>query len=252
MRKKNAKIGVWPVFVDLLAALSLILMILFVAQNEKFKRLHKDLKSLEEAAFEINKLKKEIDRLKEIISMKDQKIISLENEIIELKKEKGINLAIVTEFEEELKKNNIKASIDSQKNIEIDASTLFETDRFDIVPEARENALRIGKVVYDLLRKKEKSAYISTVLVLGHTDHVGKDNENMNLSVKRASAFVNLWGSELENDKCIRGKIIASGIGSWRPKVNIADRSVGVPENRRIEIRIVPKSQAAKELKDCP
>jgi outer membrane protein OmpA-like peptidoglycan-associated protein len=252
MARKKVSSGIWPAFVDLFSALSLIIMILFIAQTEKFKQIYHHYDRIEALLVDLEKTKKENEDLKKTLKEKNKIIQNLEDKINELEKERGVNVTIVEEFKEELFNNQIHATIDAQKNIEIDTSTFFDTNQYQIPTRAQENALKIGRAVYKLLNDKEKSAYISTVLVTGHTDHIGQDDDNMILSTNRASAFVNLWNNILLGDKCVKGKIIASGIGRWRPKIDQLVAGQGIKENRRIEIRIVPKSQSAKEIDGCP
>lgn len=69
------------------------------------------------------------------------------------------------------------------------------------------------------------------ILVVGHTDHVGKDAANDALSLKRAQ-FIAAALAAMGVDK---GQIEVSGRGTREPQISSADRRAE-PKNRRVEI----------------
>lgn len=80
------------------------------------------------------------------------------------------------------------------------------------------------------------SEYNQTVVeVAGHTDSVGADAYNQQLSVQRANAVANyLMGKGL-----LRDRFIVTGAGESRP-IASNDTDAGRAQNRRVEITLVP------------
>jgi outer membrane protein OmpA-like peptidoglycan-associated protein len=71
--------------------------------------------------------------------------------------------------------------------------------------------------------------------VEGHTDNVGDDNYNQNLSVQRASSV----GSYLQSHGVNGQRIVTLGAGESRP-VASNDNAEGRQQNRRVELKLQP------------
>jgi len=71
--------------------------------------------------------------------------------------------------------------------------------------------------------------------VEGHTDNVGDDNYNQNLSVQRASSV----GSYLQSHGVNTQRIVTLGAGESRP-VASNDSAEGRQQNRRVELKLQP------------
>jgi outer membrane protein OmpA-like peptidoglycan-associated protein len=71
--------------------------------------------------------------------------------------------------------------------------------------------------------------------VEGHTDNVGDDNYNQNLSVQRASSV----GSYLQSHGVNSQRIVTLGAGESRP-VASNDNAEGRQQNRRVELKLQP------------
>ena len=78
--------------------------------------------------------------------------------------------------------------------------------------------------------------YNQTVVeVAGHTDNVGSDAYNQELSVRRANSVA----SYLQNRGVMQQRLITVGAGESRP-VASTDSEPGRAQNRRVEITLVP------------
>ncbi|MBE0361047.1 OmpA family protein [Pseudoalteromonas aliena] len=86
-----------------------------------------------------------------------------------------------------------------------------------------------------VMNKYEKT-YLS---VEGHTDSTGKDSYNMNLSRERAQSVKDY----LVNQQIMAARISTKGYGETRP-IATNDSANGRAQNRRVEIQIVPNTQA--------
>jgi len=103
----------------------------------------------------------------------------------------------------------------------------FAFDRYDIQPQFRSTLDQVAAVLAEY-----PSTYID---VYGHTDNVGTDSYNLQLSQNRAQSVANyLAGRGVQS-----ARIATQGFGESRP---IADNNsdAGRAANRRVEIRIVP------------
>jgi outer membrane protein OmpA-like peptidoglycan-associated protein len=74
--------------------------------------------------------------------------------------------------------------------------------------------------------------------VEGHTDSVGDDNYNQNLSVQRASSV----GSYLQSHGVNNQRIVTLGAGESRP-IASNDNAEGRQQNRRVELKLQPITQ---------
>lgn len=111
--------------------------------------------------------------------------------------------------------------------ITLSGSVLFRTDEATLLPDAQ---TRLGQVADALLATKEHS-----VIVEGHTDSMGSDEHNQDLSQRRAETV----RAFLIERGYAAARVRAVGIGEARP---IADNATaeGRANNRRVEIVIEP------------
>jgi outer membrane protein OmpA-like peptidoglycan-associated protein len=89
--------------------------------------------------------------------------------------------------------------------------------------------------IANVMNKYEKT-YLS---VEGHTDSTGKDSYNMNLSRERAQSVKDY----LVNQQIMATRVSTKGYGETRP-IATNDSANGRAQNRRVEIQIVPNTQA--------
>jgi outer membrane protein OmpA-like peptidoglycan-associated protein len=103
----------------------------------------------------------------------------------------------------------------------------FAFDRYDLQPQFRPTLDKVAEVLGD---------YPQTMIdIYGHTDSVGSDAYNQNLSENRAGAVANY----LSTQGVQQVRIATLGYGETQPIADNATES-GRAANRRVEIRIVP------------
>ena len=110
-------------------------------------------------------------------------------------------------------------------HITFPAGLLFDFDSHAIRPDAaahlRQLALSLGE-------------YPDTqLLIVGHTDSVGRDTYNHDLSVRRAESALN----HLTAQGVSRQRVQASGRGEWEPLAT-NETAAGRQANRRVEVAI--------------
>jgi OOP family OmpA-OmpF porin len=113
---------------------------------------------------------------------------------------------------------------------------IFATDRADLMPGAMRS---IDKLFAFLEKYPDRN-----VLIEGHTDSIGDEEYNVELSRRRADAVRNALISRGINPK----RIIAEGYGEMYPVADNADSS-GRQRNRRVEIVILEKGARAETMR---
>lgn len=110
------------------------------------------------------------------------------------------------------------------------AGITFDFDSYAIKPQFQATLNEVAQTL---------SAYPSTMIdVLGHTDSVGTDAYNQNLSEQRANAVAAYLRAHGVNP----ARIATQGFGESRP-IASNDTEAGRAANRRVEIKVVPVAQ---------
>lgn len=107
----------------------------------------------------------------------------------------------------------------------------FEFGKYDLTPKAEEKITVISTVA------NNPRALDRNLAVEGHTDSIGDENYNLNLSTQRAKAV----GQELISNKVAPERITTVGYGEKYPiapnkNANGSDNPEGRAKNRRVEI----------------
>ncbi len=120
--------------------------------------------------------------------------------------------------------NSVLQTRDSARGLIVNMSgVLFETGKADLKPAAREKLAKVAGIV--LAHPKLR------LEVEGHTDNVGSDAMNQNLSEKRAETA----RSYMVSQGVVADSIVARGLAKSSP-VSSNDTSEGRQQNRRVEI----------------
>ncbi|MGR3810905.1 OmpA family protein [Jiulongibacter sp. NS-SX5] len=111
---------------------------------------------------------------------------------------------------------------------------LFDFDSYQLSANSINNIGELAQVLDD---------YESTdILIAGHTDNVGSDNYNQNLSEKRAAAVADL----LVSKGVQRNRLVVRGYGEDSPAYS-NETELGQDKNRRVELAIVANDDLKKE-----
>jgi flagellar motor protein MotB len=124
--------------------------------------------------------------------------------------------------------------------IVIENKILFEPGKIDLSEQARET---LSSSVAQYLEKNLRKDSQQTVRVDGHTDGVpiqhSEWKDNFHLSAMRAHAVMqHLVGKGVPRDQ-----MYICGFGPTRPLVEPEEAHAPVPENRRVEILLVPQAR---------
>ena len=141
-----------------------------------------------------------------------------------------------------------KVAIGENGNIILSEGILFDVGKSDIKPDSRAVLDQLIDVFSRLLSNSENAQYVDSIVISGHTDSTGTDENNRVLSTDRANAVL---GYLLDNGG---GKLqqyasyfCAAGYGETRP---VADNETeeGRAQNRRIEISIILKDDSVLDI----
>ncbi len=121
---------------------------------------------------------------------------------------------------------NLPANTLIGKKTMLPSDLLFEFNKAELRESARVGLMKLGMLMD---RNPELYCWIE-----GHTDLVGGDEFNLNLSIQRAEAVKSYLVSSL---KMPEEKIITRGFGKFSP-ITIANNATEQAANRRVEIRM--------------
>ncbi len=140
-----------------------------------------------------------------------------------------------------------------KKRLIVSADMLFDSDKWELTEGSARTLVVLGPVIRDFGNHP--------VMVEGHTDSIGTDENNQKLSERRAQAVLD-W---LNKTRCVLGVVSIKGFGKKMPLTqntfpNGSDNPSGRAKNRRVEITIdtclnVQKAEnkqkvSSKEYKD--
>jgi outer membrane protein OmpA-like peptidoglycan-associated protein len=122
--------------------------------------------------------------------------------------------------------NAILQTRDTDRGLIVNMSdVLFDTAKFSLRPEAREKLAKVAGIV---------SGHPGLRLdVEGHTDNVGGDDYNQELSEQRGSAV----REYLTHEGMAAGSVTTKGFGKTQP-IATNDTAAGRQQNRRVELVI--------------
>ena len=120
--------------------------------------------------------------------------------------------------------------------IEFKDKVLFGFDQSDLNTTARGSLDKLNAVL--------KKYPDTDIQVIGHTDNVGTDSYNMDLSVRRATTVANY----LKSGGIASSRITTKGMGEDDPKV-ANDTDANRAENRRVEFVITANEKMVEDAK---
>ncbi|MBR5093847.1 MAG: OmpA family protein [Oscillospiraceae bacterium] len=141
-----------------------------------------------------------------------------------------------------------KVSIGDNGNIVLSESILFDVGSSDIKDEAAPALDQLIDVFVKFLSDEENAKYVDSIVISGHTDSTGTEEDNRVLSTDRANAVL---GYLLEQKGGKLGRyaefFCAAGYGETRP-VQPNDTPEGRSANRRIEISVILRDESVMQI----
>lgn len=172
--------------------------------------------------------KPKVEQIAESISNIETNISAIERNSTEVKK-------LVNEIVK--KDSNIKL-IESENRLRLLLSNdiLFDFDKYEIKSEALETLKNVNEIISKFQDSK--------IIFEGHTDAIGDDNYNYELSVNRAKSVRNWF---VQNGRVSPANLECIGHGETQPVAENSlpdgqDNPAGRQKNRRVEIVIKQKT----------
>ena len=132
----------------------------------------------------------------------------------------GMKPRIIASLSSALRSSNISAKVDSVTgSIALESDVLFESGRYELTAAGKQFVDQFLPVYLDVLFSEEYSAYVSEIIIEGHTDSDGGYLSNLELSQQRALAVA----SYVLGDSC---KAVSADMkNQLRPVVTVNGRS---------------------------
>jgi len=136
--------------------------------------------------------------------------------------------------------------LDLPPNLLLSKKTMLPSDLvFEFNSSTLRESAKVGLLKIGLLMDKNPNLYC---WIEGHTDLVGGDEFNLELSIKRAEAVKSYLVGSMRMDQ---SRIITRGFGRYQPIVTEGD-SVAQAVNRRVEIRMRKSPPDNEQLMVAP
>ena len=187
----------------------------------------------------------------------------VDSAISELVKGNQVRAEMLEEIRMELLEQGIHVEVaENQSVLRIpDEQLYFRTLRYDIPADRTFAVKAIGAALYDAVTKDDRSKYIDTVFVEGHTDSRRArtlEMGNWGLSAYRAITVWNFWRDNEQYGDALSGLMnrdgkpmfSVSGYAATRPKIENDDTAEKQRQNRRIDVRFTMRQPSLIELKD--
>jgi outer membrane protein OmpA-like peptidoglycan-associated protein len=116
--------------------------------------------------------------------------------------------------------------------LDLPSDVTFPVNSYAVDPRFQQTLVKVAGTL-----KEYEKTYVD---VLGHTDSTGSDAYNQTLSQNRARSVA----SVLTGNGVQQARVATKGYGESTPKASNAD-DAGRAANRRVEIRLVPVTQAS-------
>ena len=187
----------------------------------------------------------------------DQKayLAAADNEIVAMRNQMQtiavLRLSILNQIRDsivDVMGDSSKVKIGDNGNIILSDGVFFDLGSSEIKPESEPVLKELIEVFNTFLSNPENARYVDSIMISGHTDSTGTDEDNRILSTDRANSVLNYLLSA-ENGSLSRysSYFCAAGYGENRP-VASNDTSAGQAQNRRIEISMILKDETVLDI----
>ena len=234
------------------------------------------LKEVEDAEAELAKVNIDLDEVKLTLAEKEEDIAAQDKllaeqkaligeqeeymkaaseELLEMRSQMQTIAVLRLSILEQIRDSVVKVMGDASKvkigdngNIVLSEGVFFDVGSSEVKDAAVPTLNQLIDVFRRFLSDEDNLQYVDSIVISGHTDSTGTDENNRALSTARANAVL---GYLLENGD---GKLqdyasyfCAAGYGETRP-VASNDTEAGRAQNRRIEISIILRDDSVMEI----
>lgn len=141
-----------------------------------------------------------------------------------------------------------KVSIGENGSIILSENILFDFGSAQVKENSTQVLNQLANVFAKFLSDNENARYVDSIVISGHTDNVGREDQNRTLSTNRANSVLSYLLTA--NNRALEPYaqyFCAAGYGYTRP---VADNETaeGRAANRRIEISMILKDETVLEI----
>ena len=198
-----------------------------------------------------------IAQQKLLIDQQKEYVVSAENELQAMRSQMetiaGLRVSILEQIRDRIATvmgDPSKVSIGDNGNIILSDSVLFDIGKADIKPESVPLLNQLISVFAEFLSDSENAKYVESIVISGHTDSTGTNEENRILSTDRANSVLSYLLTYQSGVLQRYSKMFcAAGYGATRP-VRSNDTEMGRAANRRIEISMILKDDTVMDIID--
>lgn len=229
-----------------------------LSQELKLKQDEIDLKQgeLDDYAIRISQQTETIDAQNKLISDQQNYLLAANDELVAMRNQMQtiavLRLSILEQIKEsivEVMGDETKVSIGDNGNIILSEGVLFDLGSSDIKPDSRAVLDELTQVFTTFLSDQENVKYVDSIVISGHTDSTGTDEENRVLSTDRANSVLNYLLGGTGRLTPYAQYFCAAGYGETRP-VASNTTAEGQAANRRIEISMILKDETVLDIVD--
>ena len=232
----------------------------------QYEKAQKDLQSLtdelgakqdelEAYAIQISKQEDAIKNQEKLIEDQKAYLAAANNEIVTLRSQMttvaALRLSVLKQITDSLVDiigDASKVSIGDNGNIVLSEGVFFDLGSSYLKPESVTVLDSLIDAFSAFLSDPNTTQYLDSIVIAGHTDSTGTDEDNRLLSTARANSVLNYLlagqGGELSR---YSSYFCAAGYGETRPVAD-NDTPMGQAQNRRIEISMILKDESVLEI----
>lgn len=206
-------------------------------------------------------------KLESKVAAADAQKVQFDAQIGAIATAEGVRAQVFSEARDELSAAGITVRLNSDSSVlSIPAEVLgFDSGSHEIDAQYQARATLIGQILSNVIRKDNRTQFLDTVFVEGHTDSEpfsGPNGmDNWGLSTFRAISLWKLWSGTLPVDARLdsltnaqqRPLFSVSGYADTRPVEGAPSGVIDFAGNRRIDIRITivrPSSEELEQISD--
>ena len=207
---------------------------------------------LEAYAIQIKSQTDQIQQQEKLIGDQKAYLAAADNEILTLRSQMTTVAALRLSILKEITDNLVgvigdpsKVSIGDNGNIVLSEGVFFDLGSSALKPESVTVLNELIDAFAEFLSDENTLQYVDSIVIAGHTDSTGRDEDNRILSTDRANSVLNyLLNSRLAP---YASYFCAAGYGETRP---VADNETveGQAQNRRIEISMTIKDETVLDI----
>ena len=218
-------------------------------------QLGKKQEELEDYAIQIAEQTETIASQEELIGDQKAYLAAANDEIVAMRSQMQtiavLRLSILNQIKEsitEVMGDSSKVDIGDNGNIILSEGVFFDLGSSEIKPESEAVLNELIDVFSAFLKNEENAKYVDSIVISGHTDSTGTDEDNRILSTDRANSVLSYLLSGKNGALAnYANYFCAAGYGETRPVASNAT-TAGQAQNRRIELSMILKDETVLDI----